>query len=556
MIKDTNNVLTTNESKKISAIDPDLLTLFGNLASQVKDALIVICLYFAENRDTKLFIDEDAIEVVEIAKRINTNCALEWLIDLTLLCFRYNLVKQTSPDPQKLILETNKRLTDVVYQMLGVKDNEPEARDIKELIEINYGIEPDLEFLLNKFNSFLNEVANSENGGVAKFILAFVDGNNLWNWLEESSEDGFVLATYIISHSHTALPSDKDDPNAFENTVKELQKTFDLLYENKYQLTNETISTLSRVILEDIVSNQKVAHSLEKENERLKHQSQLLETKRESERKMLSFLTHTLRNSLASGPQELKQVIGFIGTEEYENNNKKYSAINTLVSQLSTFAHLDTLISTFKQIVGDKESFHRQWQNDTKGASNVGNVIKMCLRQLISRALFFPNYQRVIQRLMGDKDLNKLKFARKDYLQNVLSSEASEIESVDITGWAESFLPKLEISISDDSPNFGTHETKYIFLFSIFSELIWNAFKYADNENAISIEWSKAEDVYQFKVVNHCRGNQNSMALSTNKGLDFIQHLLQLHQGTSLKFGKDEHLKYSAEISFPIETFK
>jgi hypothetical protein len=555
MTKDINIKTSNSVISKLSTTDHKLFDLYRNLENDDANALMLLCTYLVENRDTRAWTDEDALDLLKLSGEINRDESLAWIPELACLFFRYQIKKETSQNEQDLILETNIKLTELVYQIIAGQ-YEPEERDIRNLKDIAFTADKKLLFVLEYFHSFLDEISKGENGGVSKFVLAFLDFDNHWDWLLKSSEAGFVLSTYRYAHSHTGLDSDKNDANAYQTSAKELKKMRVSLNINKYQLTVQTILTLYNIILIDMDFSLKKAHSLSMESQHLRNEKILLETKRESERKMLSFLTHTLRNSLASGPQELKQVIGFIGTEEYENNNKKYSAINTLVSQLSTFAHLDTLISTFKQIVGDKESFHRQWKNDTKGASNVGDVIKMCLRQLISRALFFPNYQRVIQRLMGDKDLNKLKFARKDYLQNVLSSEISEIEALDITGWAESFLPKLEISISDDSLNFGTHETKYIFLFSIFSELIWNAFKYADNENAISIEWSKAEDVYQFKVVNHCRGNQNSMALSTNKGLDFIQHLLQLHQGTSLKFGKDEHLKYIAEISFPIEIFK
>jgi hypothetical protein len=275
----------------------------------------------------------------------------------------------------------------------------------------------------------------------------------------------------------------------------------------------------------------------------------------EKEHEMLSFLTHTLRNSLANGPEQLKQSIRLLGTDDYDGSNSKYKAINNIVSQLSTFSVVNTLITTFKQYVGDKESFLAQWFKDTEGEADINWVVSFCLRQCVSRALFYPNYQRVIKRLVKEDNSAFIKKARKNYIENILPIADNETPTEIIPGWLGEYLPKLEIDIEDNSPRFAVNNIKYTFLFSIFSELIWNAFKNADGKHPVQIRWEDKKDHYSFTVKNHYIEDEINLESSTNKGLVFIERLLSLFDGASLNAMNENNI-FVVSINLPKHIFQ
>ncbi|MEN8219878.1 MAG: hypothetical protein ABFS56_26730 [Pseudomonadota bacterium] len=71
------------------------------------------------------------------------------------------------------------------------------------------------------------------------------------------------------------------------------------------------------------------------------------------DKKMVSFLTHTLTNSLGTVPSTLRDIIERL-SPEYEPKTK---LINELASLVTTFSIVNTLVKTFKLYVADHSRF-------------------------------------------------------------------------------------------------------------------------------------------------------------------------------------------------------
>jgi hypothetical protein len=104
------------------------------------------------------------------------------------------------------------------------------------------------------------------------------------------------------------------------------------------------------------------------------------------DKKMVSFLTHTLTNSLGTVPSTLRDIIERL-SPEYEQKTK---LINELASLVTTFSIVNTLVKTFKLYVADHSRFESSWHQDNQGDSSIELVLALALRETVNNILFSP----------------------------------------------------------------------------------------------------------------------------------------------------------------------
>ncbi len=288
---------------------------------------------------------------------------------------------------------------------------------------------------------------------------------------------------------------------------------------------------------------------LEEKNKKL--ESQIEETKKankiahEKEKEMLSFFTHTMRNALATAPESLRQAIRLLGSEDYEKNQKHYEAINEITALFSTLSLTDCLIDTFKQSIYDTEEFKRAWQNDNTGEATPQWFIAAALRQSLNRIIFMSN-TRELRKLLQD-DVKLIKPTRKAFIEQVLPLDINKQGVESFYQWLNS-LTAIDISIEENTVQFGVNQIKFSLLFSITSELILNALKYWSGTGKIQIRWVMEKDYYIFTVKNACRKNASSNLAGTHKGLAFIKRLMELLGEQAYFTPIAENLSFTAEL--------
>jgi SAM-dependent methyltransferase len=318
-------------------------------------------------------------------------------------------------------------------------------------------------------------------------------------------------------------------------------KDFDtarIYIEQAFENANSEENEHKNVYLKNIDRAEELESALEKEKA-------LHKQLHEKEKEMLSFFTHTMINALSSAPESLRQAIRLLGSEDYKKNTKNYEAINEITALFSTLSLIDCLVETFKQSIYDPEEFKRAWQNDNTGEATPQWFIAAALRQSLNRIIFDSNTRNLIKLLQNDIKL--IQPTRKAFLEQVLPLDINKQGVESFYQWLNS-LAAIDISIEENTVQFGVNQIKFSLLFSITSELILNALKYWSGTEKIQIRWYAEQDYYIFTVKNACRKNASSNLAGTHKGLAFIKRLMELLGEQAYFTPIAEDLSFTAEL--------
>jgi len=413
-----------------------------------------------------------------------------------------------------------------VYEMMNENNSE------ESLIIIKHETS-----LAEKANNLILSAAEKGDKDAQFWLYAYQEKDKNY-WLHKAAKLGHEIAISIMVSKYN-----RDD---------DIQKSLDLLEPYKKPSSHylfgfsEKNNELNRL-------NQLYATiNLKQKNQQLeleiKEKEAAQKEAHNKEKEMLSFFTHTMRNALATAPESLRQAIRLLGSDDYEQNQKHYEAINEITSLFSTLSLTDCLIDTFKQSIYDTEEFQRNWQLDNSGDATPEWFIALALRQSLNRVMFMSSPRELKKLLNNDK--SQIKPMRKSFIEQVLPLGSNQQDIELFYQWVR-LLPTIEVNIEKTALHFGANQIKFSLLFAISSELTLNALKYWSGEGKIQIDWQLSRQHYTFRITNACKANANSQLAGTHKGLAFIQRLIDLldEQGenASLNCAADQGI-FSAEL--------
>jgi len=275
---------------------------------------------------------------------------------------------------------------------------------------------------------------------------------------------------------------------------------------------------------------QKYFHEQEKQRE-------IEAAKETANKQMLSFLTHTLNNSLGTAPEMVRQTIRLLN-DNYQKDIAHYKAINNVISLFATFSIVENLLQTFKQYIIEPEKFQLSWQMDNQGEGTIDLIIAFALRQTLSR-IFFQLHEKLEELLLPATNVN-LKQLRQSFIDEVIALELNHQTAGQVFTWVKQKFDIFTLTlVNSQQIHFGENKTRFTFLFSVFSEIIFNALKYSDGQNPIQLVWTKEVDTYSFTCSNSFNLNLRYREQGSEKGLFFINKLMTML--------KDSHLKYQEE---------
>ncbi|EDN70554.1 Sel1-like repeat [Beggiatoa sp. PS] len=368
---------------------------------------------------------------------------------------------------------------------------------------------------------------------VAQTVLAYLyktgnaipqDETKALFWFEKAAQQHDIVAQYWLGEMYfKALKFDKAQDYFQTASQNSHDGEYDELDMTKIESRAKDKLTLI----------QKYFHEQEK-------QRKIEEAKETANKQMLSFLTHTLNNSLGTAPEMVRQTIRLL-SEHYQKDTAHYKAINNVISLFSTFSIVENLLQTFKQYIVEPEKFQLSWQTDNQGKGTIDLIIAFALRQTLSR-IFFQLHQKLEELLPPNTEVT-LKQLRQSFIDEVVALELNHQNAGQVVAWVKQNFDIFTLTLFNTQHiHFEENKTRFTFLFSVFSEIIFNALKYSDGQNPIKLVWTKEAETYYFTCSNSFNPNLRYREQGSQKGLVFIDKLMTMLKDSRLEHQEENNL--------------
>jgi uncharacterized protein len=416
-----------------------------------------------------------------------------------------------------------------------------------------------------RFLSFLHQEAQ-KNVPTAQVILAHLyktgsgviqDKHKAFSWMLKAAQQKDLVAMYCLGVMYMdGLGISKNTSNAHEQFQKivEILKQKDKLFAHfsdvklsldKTDETNEYQNDIKQWI--GLLAQEKLRALQEKAE-----QQRLLKAKEEADKQMLSFLTHTLNNSLGTAPETVRQTIRLL-SGEYEKNPALYKAINNILSLFATFSIVENLIQTFKQYIIEPEVFQQSWRQDNQGKGTIELVIAFALRQTLSR-IFFQLSEKLEELFPSNQALH-LKKLRHSFMNEVVILALNSQNAENVFAWLKQNINIFVFDLEQAKEiHFEENKTRFTFLFSILSELIYNALKYSNGKTPIEIVWGTEGQNYYFICRNTFNPDLRYREQGSRKGLVFIDKLMKMLNNSKIIHQEEENI-FTVELIFSKTNF-
>ncbi len=398
------------------------------------------------------------------------------------------------------------------------------------------------EVTFDRILSVLRSIAD-KNVHVVQYILGLM-GDTSDDWLGRASDGGFALASYHLGFTRYATEPEAAlrHLNRVAYQAEENIGNFPERFKFKLKKYDETKEIVSEEFFHEIRDNalariRVIETQLAEENAR-----------RQTERDMLAYLSHTLNNLFASAPETARQAMRILGSDLYENN-RQAKAINNIATMFSTFLFAQKLMKTFSLYIADPVSLRKNWERDQGGNSSITVVLAHALRQTLSQIVFASNHQTKLQRLLPYKEVGAIKEIRKSFMEEMVPLDIDAVYAGTVLDWVAGHIPALQINIDPAAEiNFFENSTRFTFFFASFSELIYNALKYSDATNPIQVSWKMDGSNYVFRCCNSWSAESMNPNEGTQKGLVFLTRLVEMLGATLTRESFDRKLDVSIQL--------
>lgn len=325
--------------------------------------------------------------------------------------------------------------------------------------------------------------------------------------LKKDFSDNFY---YLVSFHIVRLSKNKLINFDFRNLYTELY--------NKFNKGNFKSELFAFSLLQNNYDLQEKARQAEKEKEEIEIKTKQI---------LLSYLSHSFRNSLSNGPETIRETLNLAkkALEKDYEDKLAYKAFNNLAGLYSTFAMVENILDTFQLFVQDSGRFVEEWHKEIRGDKSVKYLFSLSVKQNISRFLFSEGLIQEREKLIPNFSSEKLRSLRKSFLEKILFVEFEELSPDLVLSWVKENLDFIKIEISDEITKFNKRGVHFLLNYSVVSESMFNALKYSSNEELIHISWKRENSTILFECKN--RFSKESVKYSDSKsGLQFIEYLI------------------------------
>ncbi|MDD2815175.1 MAG: tetratricopeptide repeat protein [Thiotrichaceae bacterium] len=387
-----------------------------------------------------------------------------------------------------------------------------------------------------------------------------------FNWFKKADEQGYARAQYALGGCYSdgkgVTQNDDEAIHCYEQIVakKDVLEEQAIVILAQYALSSiyKNNNDIAKAIeyLHDITEDKEVdssflltLQSVNEENQEMVTRvirkvaaDELIELERvkakeAADKEMLSFLTHTLNNSLGTVSDSVKHVIELLGTEDYETDPRKFEAVYQMQSLSATFSTIHILIQTFKQYATDPREFQKSWEQDNTGSASIHAVLAFSVKQTLNRLLFelSNDYLSKFFPTLSDEACDSL---RQKFMREIVLSTVKTPQHC--LTWVENNFNIFEFHLEQDAIRFRENGKRYTLLFAIFSELIYNSIRYAQDK-PIDVQWKTEGDFYHFSCKNNYVAENRYAEAGSKNGLLFIKRLLDLLKQSELRFDEQDN---------------
>lgn len=269
----------------------------------------------------------------------------------------------------------------------------------------------------------------------------------------------------------------------------------------------------------------------------------------ETQKKMLSFLTHTLRNTIAGGPRTVKQVLE-IAQEVFGSRYREpdiYNMITDLAGLHTIFTLIHSMLDTYRLYVSEPADIMRKWNADRSGTVTVNYLFALVCKQAIEQIIFEETHLSQFKSLVTMQNQYSIKEICGSFLKHVSIPELTTHNEKQVFLWLETYFPVIALKIEDTGVVFNPQGIRFSILFACISEIVYNALKYTASTSPIQAVWKRQERAFVFLCQNAFTPASTEKA-GDRKGLDFINGLTELVDG--LKFEREtENEIFTARLS-------
>ena len=255
---------------------------------------------------------------------------------------------------------------------------------------------------------------------------------------------------------------------------------------------------------------------------------------------MLSFLTHTMRNTFAGAGPALDQALAKSDSLalKLDSDQHVYQMISSLAFLKTALATVDSMLEAYKLLVREPDNLRQAWETDQGEDATLEEVLDTALGAILSRLFCQEAQIPTLKRLVanhGNRDRKELK--QQFFSQFLLVEEKSRISALD---WlAKSNFQIVEVDGLSPKARLSRSGLRFSLLFAIVSELCFNAVKYSDGRQPIRIQWKTKKENHELKIINTC-SPQSTSQVGSKEGRNFITTLLNPLDGIAVDYVEAE----------------
>ncbi len=323
---------------------------------------------------------------------------------------------------------------------------------------------------------------------------------------------------------------------------------------NKIQhiLFAKEIKRLEKYEIIDLLEYLKIVDKIIQERK----EKERAETELKTHKEMLSYLTHTLQSVISTGNLIVNKHLDTIHeiTKKKSFSEDAIRKLNTIQKLSFSFKFLESLLSVFKLYETDKERFINNWNSEKTGTESIAHLFSNIIKYIFNMFLFSDMHWETRSLLIYNCNNERVEHIKENFMTNVLYSDDTQ----DALDWLANLRDdmKINFSVQGSLPTLQPYGTRFAILFSIFIELIHNAFKHCDGVEPIKIEWFANSENYVFK----CKNSYNKDFINPNgsgKGLLFIENFATHLKDFGFTLEEDiTHNSYSINVKLDKKIFE
>ncbi len=270
-------------------------------------------------------------------------------------------------------------------------------------------------------------------------------------------------------------------------------------------------------------------------------------------RYMLSFLTHTMRNTFAGAGPALEDVLerSSVLAQRLDSDRQVYQMISDLAFLKTALSTVDAMLDAYKLLVREPENLRSAWQADDGTDASLHDVLDAALAASLSRVFCQEAQISTLKRIAAAQGVKEPRVLKQRFFADLLLAPAEKQASA--TNWIAAHIPQF-VTVQGRQPKVGLGRSglRFSLLFAIVSELCFNAFKYSDGRQPIQFRWKTNKGAYELTLINTF-DRSRSTQIGSKEGRNFIRALLNSLDGIAVNYDGEEEQQGRFEAKLTVD---